>query len=188
MAQEQTGREVRWAERIRQGDEEAFAEMVRACYADLFDFACSYTRVPEAAEDLVQEVLLNVWERRHTWHPQGSPRAYLFGAVRNRALNVLRDRRTRRAEVLDARGAAAEGDEDPEQALRYRELVQDYRAAVAALPERRRLVFRLSRLYGLTYEEVAEVMGISLNTVRTQMTAALKHLRARLTDHLYTLL
>jgi len=160
-------------------DAPAFAAVVRAHYTGLFDYAYGITRSAEEAEDLVQDVLLWVWEHRAEWRPVPSARAYLFRAVRNRALNAVRNRAVRRraAEEADASLPAAD---DPAAGLEYGELVDRYRAAVADLPERRRQVFRLSRLYGLTYEEIGAVLGVSVNTVRTQMTAALRHLRERL--------
>src|SRR5690606_17797220 len=136
-------------------------------------------RSAETAEDLVQDILLYVWENRARWHPPTTVHAYLYRAVRNRALNVLRDRKPQAA--LDMAESVPD-ETEPGSDLQYRELLVQYREAVQALPERRRQVFTLSRLYGLTYEEVAETLGISINTVRTQMTAALKHLRERLSD------
>ncbi len=157
--------------------------MTRAYYADLYDFAYAYVGSPETAADLVQDVLLNVWERRRRWQPRRSARAYLFGAVRNRALNHLRDRKKRAHVSISSVDNLLPSDSTPEDEARYRELLADYRAAVEELPERRRLVFRLSRLYGLTYAEIADALGISVNTVRSQMAAALDHLRARLGKH-----
>ena len=174
--------EDRWVERIRHGDEAAFAAMVRAYYPRLFDFALSYTRSAPVAEDLVQDVLAHVWEHRGTWQPATTAQAYLFRAVRNRALNARRDRKPQ--DDLAAAGAARSADPDPDDDARYAALVAAYRAAVEELPERRRLVFRLSRLYGLTYAEIGAVMDVSVNTVRTQMAAALAHLRDRLGPHL----
>jgi len=174
--------DAHWVEGIRRGDPDAFAAQVRAYYTGLFDFACTYTRAPEAAEDLVQDVLLKVWEGRHDWQPRSTARAYLYGAVRNRALNYVRDRKRQGAAPLapsapppePPAGTAADAD------LAYRDLLSAYEAAVAELPDRRRLIFRLSRLYGLTYREIAETLDLSLDTVRSQIAAALRHLRERL--------
>lgn len=177
-------RDARWVERIRQGDTAGFDALVRAYYTSLFDFARSYTRSATAAEDLVQDVLLAVWERRAAWQPKGSARAYLFRAVRNRALNYVRDRAVRQSGDVEPDALPTEQHASPEGAFHYGELLRDYRAAVEELPERRRLVFRLSRLYGLTYQEIADVLDVSINTIRTQMSAALKHVRERLEEHL----
>ena len=166
--------------RIRGGDGAAFDQMVRTHYRDLFDFAVALVGVPAVAEDVIQDVLLNVWERRATWQPVPTSRAYLFAAIRNRSYNALRDRRVYSAPPIDE-PATTESDE----LARYSDLVRDYRLAVRDLPDRRREVYRLSRLYGLTYEEIAAVLGISPNTVRSQIAAALKHLRRRLGEHLF---
>jgi RNA polymerase sigma-70 factor (ECF subfamily) len=170
--------EQEWIERIREGDATAFSEMVTAYYSGLFDYAYGLTGSPQAAEDLIQDVLLAIWERRSAWRPSHSVKAYLFGAVRNRAHNFRRDKKPSASEI------DLPDEDDPDATLRFHDLFADYRAAVAGMPERRRQVFRLSRLYGLTYEEIGEVLGISVNTVRSQISEALVYLRDRLSEHL----
>lgn len=174
-----TSDETHLVHRIRNGDGAAFDQLVRIHYRDLFDFALTLVRIPAIAEDVIQDVLLNVWERRAGWQPIPSPRAYLFAAVRNRAYNALRDRRKFAEPDPDEPSAFAS-----DELARYHDLVRDYRLAIGDLPDRRREVYRLSRLYGLTYDEIAAVLDISPNTVRSQMAAALKHLRRRLIEYL----
>lgn len=166
--------------RIRRGDEEAYSELVRVHYPGLFDFTYHYTRSVQATEDILQDVFLNIWEKRAGWRPDQSVRAYLYGAARNRAFNYLRSRK----ETAEPDTAHLHSSEEADAELNLAELSRAYRVAVSELPERRREVFRLSRLYGLTYAEIAEVLGISINTVRSQVSAALEHLRRRLADHL----
>lgn len=173
-----------WIERIRQSDYDAFAAMTRAYYPSLFDYTYSLTRSTQAAEDLVQDVLLKIWVGRYAWTPAGSAKAYLFRAVRNRGLNYLRDQKPRQYEDLTVAETIAHPNASPGADLDYQALKQAYRVAVDELPERRRQVFQLSRLYGLTYDEIGAILNISINTVRTQMTAALKHVRDRLSGYL----
>ena len=166
------------AEAIRRGDRDAFEALFHTHYAGLCRFALRYEPSPEVAEDLVQDVFFNLWRRRHAWVPEHAPRAYLYGAVRKRALKHLRHegvvaRWRTRAEVQPA-PIASEADAD----LSCRELEAALRQAVDLLPERRRLVYELSREHGLTYAEIA--LGISVKTVEMQMTRALKFLRTRL--------
>ena len=169
-----------WPERLRAGDPDAFTELSAAWYGGLFDFAASITGDRFVAEDVVQDVLLNVWEMRRTLSPQTTLRAYLFRAVRNRALNERR----RKAAFSDAQHELPGTGSDPHAVVQYDHLLADYRRAIAELPERRQLVFRLCRLYGLSYDECASVLGISVNTVRTQMSDALRHIRLALADYL----
>ncbi len=137
-----------------------------------------------AAEDIAQEVFVQLWKRREQLGLGSSLWAYLRRAGYNRALNWLRDRKLR-AEREQAGGkqrhprAASVSEQLEEQELR--ELI---RQAVDALPDRTRLVFILSRFEGYSQKEIAAELGISVKTVENQMTRALKMLRLALKDHL----
>ena len=167
--------------RIASGDRGAFEQLFREHYAALVRFGEGLLRSRELAEDTVQEVLLNLWRQRETVRVDDSLRAYLYRAVRNRALNHIRNERVRREavpqivrETREAAGADA--------GLVETELEAAVRAAIAELPPRCREVFELSRVRGLKYAEIAETLGISIKTVETQMGRALKSLRERLGD------
>lgn len=168
------------AKRIRRGDRAAFKELFHAHYEALTDFAYYYVGSLEVAEDLVQEVFFDLWKRRKYWHPDHSPRAFLYGAVRNQTLKYQRRSRVRdhvqEKEVLDR----LPGQENPEWRLRNQELEEAARRAINELPQRRRQIFILSRQHDLTYAEIAIALDISIKTVETQMGRALDHLRDRL--------
>jgi RNA polymerase sigma-70 factor (ECF subfamily) len=165
--------------RIARGDRGAFEALFREHYEALVRFAEGVLRSRDVAEDVVQDVMLNVWRQRETLQVDESARAYLFRSVRNRALNQLRNERVRRDAIphlaSDPRPSAAVDSELVEE-----ELASAIRDAVAALPPRCREVFELSRGEGLRYSEIAAVLGISIKTVETQMGRALKSLRERL--------
>ena len=179
MSTEDTRSDTWWMD--GEGDEQtrSFTELVRRHYAGLVDFAYGYLKSGADAEDVVQDVLLRVWARRAQTLPASSVRAYLYRAVRNRALNALRNARQNVELPSTYQGASV-----PSHDLQLRELARDFRAAMEELPPRQQEAYRLSRLYGLTYEEISEVMGTSVNTVRSQISAALKHFRTRLAGHL----
>jgi RNA polymerase sigma-70 factor (ECF subfamily) len=166
-------------QRLRNGGEDAFDAIFRTHYAPLVGLAESLVRERAIAEEVVQEVMLEMWRRRETLHVQESLRAYLFRATRNRALNHLRHERVERRGEPFARGETATP------ALGHHRLVEDeidaaLRDAVQALPERCRQVFELSRAQGLRYAEIATTLGISVKTVEAQMGKALRILRDRL--------
>ena len=175
--------EAAWVERIRTGDPMAFEALFHAYHASLCSFAYRYLGARDLAEEMVQEVFLFVWERRESWDVRSSVRSYLFTAVRNAALSYLRHERVvarRDARVLILQDTVAPGaDLEVVQA----ETVAAIQEAVARLPDRCRLVFTLHREQGLTYAEVAEVLGISPRTVEVQIGRALKSLRRCLAAH-----
>jgi RNA polymerase sigma-70 factor (ECF subfamily) len=173
-----------WAECIRDGSYPAFAQLFHAYYEDLVRFVIGYVKAPEVAEGLVQDVFFNIWRGRHTWNPRGTLNAYLFGAARNHSLKYLRSRRAL-YRIKDELSQWATNDvESPDGNVQYEEFSQAVGRAIEALPERRRQVFKLSREQGLSYAEIAAVMGISVNTVENQMVRAMKTLRARLSSFL----
>jgi len=165
--------------RLNAGDQAAFDAIFRAHYAHLVAFAQSMLRDRAPAEDVAQEVMLELWRRRGELAIQDSLRAYLLRATRNRALNQLRHANVqRRAEphlVTDEAVPATGAGE-----LVATELRQAITRAVAELPPACREVFELSRGRGLRYAEIASTLGISVKTVESQMGKALKHLRLRL--------
>ncbi len=169
--------------RIRAGDESAFDALVAAYYAGLFRFALRYVPDRETAEDLVHDVLFRIWEQRERWEVQESLATYLYGAVRNRAIDYARhelvERRWRERSVSRAAYSANPGRhaDRPDAALELSELDRAIAHAVGRLPARCRQAFMLSRESGLTYAEIATVMGISPKTVQIQMGRALKALR-----------
>ena len=157
---------------------DAYESIFKSYYAQLVGVAESMLRERAAAEDVVQEVMVELWHRRATIKVESSLRAYLFRAVRNRALNQLRHQKVAPLADPDAadRVAGPAADRDFE----TRELNAAIQKAVAGLPDRCREVFQLSRVQGLTYDEIARTMGISIKTVEAQMGKALRVLREEL--------
>lgn len=176
-------RDATLRERLRGGERGAVEELFRDHYAALVGFADGYVRSTAVAEELVQDVFLNLWRGRDHMEGEGTLRAYLFQAVRNRALNHLRHARHVARHVAAApreASAPALGDALVVEA----ELAVAARAAVDALPERCREVFLLSRGHNLSYAEIARALDISVKTVETQMGRALKAIRRALLPHL----
>lgn len=169
--------------RLRAGEQAAFDEIFRAHYAALVGLAEAMLRSRAAGEDVVQEVMLELWRRRAEVTIQESLRAYLMRSTRNRALNQIRHANVQRKaepelardEAVPAAGASR---------LVASELRAAITAAIAELPPACREVFVLSRTQGLRYAEIASTLGISVKTVESQMGKALRHMRARLAQWL----
>ena len=166
-------------ERLRQGDEAAFDAIFRRWYPSLVRAAESLVRSRAVAEEVVQDVMLELWKRRQNIAAGSSPQAYLFQSTRNRSLNYLRHERVERQ--AEPQMNREEGIDSNAHSLMVEEEIHiAMRRAVDKLPTRCREVFELSRTHGLKYAEIAGVLGISIKTVEAQMGKALRVLREEL--------
>lgn len=170
-------------DRIRRGDREAFDWAFRAYYALLVGAAESLVRSRAVAEELVQDVMLTLWQKRESLFVDDSVRAYLYKATRNRALNHLRHERVEKRSAPFLAEAPSIAPSAPAQ-LANAEIASAITAALEHLPARCREVFELSRAQNLKYSEIASTLGISVKTVEAQMGKALRILRERLADWL----
>jgi RNA polymerase sigma-70 factor (ECF subfamily) len=171
-------------ERVPSGDVAAFEQLFVQYYEPLVGFAYVYVKSKAVAEEIVQDVMVRIWERGAAWQVEGSVASYLYRAVRNGVLNHGRaERRARKALTggelaLAGPRWAPHADDRAETA----ELLDQLRAALDTLPEGCRQVYLLSRQHGLCYREIAGALGISVKGVETQIGRALKRLKERLSD------
>jgi RNA polymerase sigma-70 factor (ECF subfamily) len=165
--------------RLAAGDEAAFDTIFRTWYAPLVRVATYLLHDQAIAEEVVQDVLLEVWRRRETLAFEQEPRRYLMRATRNRALNHVRHQAVAaRAAALDDREQAHAADAPG--LVDARELEAAIMQAVSTLPERCRAVFELSRRHGMSYAQIAGALDIAPKTVENQMGKALRILRTAL--------
>jgi RNA polymerase sigma-70 factor, ECF subfamily len=166
-------------QRLSAGDEEAYAAVFRLWYAPLVRFVQSMLQQQDEAEEVAQEVMLELWNRRAQLDLEQPVQAWLFRAARNRALNVLRHRK-----VVDNAAPlvrALSSDARPTDELSVeQELAAALHEALSTLPPRCREVFALSRRDGLKNAEIAARLGISVKGVEAQMARALRALREQL--------
>lgn len=165
------------AESIKKGDAEAFRIFYDRHYDSMYRYLVSRGAEGAQAEDLIQKAFLMIWEKRESIDPAKSLRAYLFTIGFSKFLN---DRKR------DSKSSGFEGDDwpsvegqSPDDELRYRELLSTVHAAVQAMPEKRRMVFELCFMKQYSYQEAADALSLSRNTIENHMAAALKDVRAR---------
>jgi len=162
----------------------SFEDLYCHHYAGLVAFARGYVDDFSAAEDVVQDVFLAVWRRWDELELRGKIRTYLYSAVRNAALDRLKHADGVLRHRTKATIALTPGPRPADEAVRHHELASAIEAAVQQLPERSREAFVMSRDGGLTYAEIAEVLGVSVKAVEASISRALRSLRHHLAPFL----
>ena len=162
---------------------EPFETLFRENFAPLCEFVHGYVRSQDAAQDIVQDLFLTLWQKHGAVASPELTRAYLFTAARNRAFKHLRHQRVVQqfAQHNTPTDVAAGG---TDHGVRARETADAVNAAIAALPDRCREIFLLSRRQHLSNAEIATALGLSIKTVEVQMWQALRRLRECLAPHL----
>lgn len=181
----ETRRDQRWVESLLGPDipaaSAALSSAVRAYFDRLVRFAYGFVGSSDAAEDIVQDTFVRVWETRHTLRLDASFRSYLFTTVRRRALNVLKH-----ADVEHRYATNVQATTEPLVLAADDHLDADLveravRTAIARLPERRRTVIRLRYEEGLPFQAVAEIMGISEKAAKDLTARAIREIRSHIT-------
>ncbi|MGH7554768.1 MAG: RNA polymerase sigma factor, partial [Longimicrobiales bacterium] len=167
---------IAWVEQLRLGSTDALEAMLAVYWQPLLDYASTILRNPDSAQDVVQQAFIRLWQGRRDWRTGSSARSLLFTIVRNLALNERRSQRMHERWVRSSQPARA-GPPPPDQVFDHNELSDAVTRAIEALPLRRKEVFTLSRFQGFSYEQIAEVLGISAQTVANQMSLAMAQLR-----------
>lgn len=160
---------------MRRGNIETFSALFRAHYEPLCYFASRFIDDFDAAEGVVQDVFVRLWELRDSLEIHTSLKSYLYTAVKNSSLNYLK--RAKASTTLDTvAGLPDAAASQPDASLESKELLEALDAAINDLPAKCREIFRLAKFDGLSYQEIADLEQISVNTVKTQLQRALKTL------------
>jgi RNA polymerase sigma-70 factor (ECF subfamily) len=153
-------------------------------YAELCEYALRLVGSGEAAQDVVHDLFLHLWDTRGPHDTTRLTKPYLYTAVRNRALKYLRHRRVAAAWIERASREQTPTADSPSDLYLQRELEDAVDRAIAELPMRCREIFLLRRRDQLSYDEIAAHAGVSLGTVKSQMWRAATMLREKLTPYL----
>lgn len=170
-------------QRLVSGDEAAYDAVFRAWYAPLVRFVNAMLRQLDEAEEIAQEVMLELWQHRMQLDPERPVQAWLFRAARNRALNVIRHAQVKSASA-PALAALSSVPTLSDERVQASELQAAMHEALAELPPRCREVFLLSRAHGMRNAQIAEQLGVSVKAVEGQMARALRGFRERLSPYL----
>ena len=167
-------------ERCLSGDQAAWETVVRQNWRKVFNVAYKFVGKHDEAEDLTQDIFLKIWLQRDKLTEVESFKSYIYVVGRNQVINALRKKivETAATDMLALREDLQAPDLQLEGKDAYRMLME----GVERLTPQQKLIFKMSRIEGLTHEDIAQRLGLSKNTVKVHMVIALNFLRGWLRD------
>ena len=167
--------------RIRNKDKRAFESVYNQYFGVLVSYAFRFLDTVEESEEVVQEVFVKFWDKCESLAEDSSIKSYLYRSVHNTCLNQLKHQKVKdnyRVFVINHMENTTETVIEEEDTGQWERIMHE----IDQLPPRCSEIFKLSRLEGLKYKEIAGHLDISVKTVEVQMGKALKVLRERLKD------
>ncbi|UOB17942.1 RNA polymerase sigma factor [Abyssalbus ytuae] len=159
------------------GNEKAFIKLYNTYKNTIYGYSLKLVKSNADAEEIIQDVFMKVWEKRKTLDPSLSFKSYLFTVARNTCFNFLR-KSSNDAKMKEKIFYKSQKSFEPaDRKLIASEFERLKNGAYDKLPPKRRAIFEMSREEGMSYPEIAKKMGISVNTVKVQMSKALETLR-----------
>ena len=169
-------------------DKSTFEQLFKTLFISLMHFARKYVSDTDTAKEITHDVFFNLWEKREKIDSSTSLKSYLYTSVYNRCMNYIRDQKKfNREEQVFNRNEQEEHIAYHDH-LEEQELESKIQESLNSLPLKCREIFVLNRFEGNKYAEIAEKMNISVKTVETQMSKALRILREKLADYLKILI
>ncbi|HZW38226.1 MAG TPA: RNA polymerase sigma-70 factor [Ignavibacteriaceae bacterium] len=170
-------------EEIRNNNTTAFKEFFSRYQSGIYYFLFRYTSDPEAAKDLTQETFIKFWNHKESINNDLAPKAYLYKIARNLALNYI-DRKPPFSSFEENESVLIKLSNNPQLDYERLFLLDECQKAINLLPERCKATFILSVYEGLHYDEIAEVLNVSLQTVKNQMNKAFTVLRKHMSKYI----
>ena len=166
--------------RLIGGDEDAFCELYATYKNRLIYFAMRFLKSREYAEDVFQDAITVVWQSRRFINPDASFSSYLYTIMRNRILNQLRNAANEEKLKESILSQALDYTEDTKREVMLNDLKSLISHALQQLTPRQREIFEMSREAQLSHKEIADKLGISVNTVQEHISTSLKLIRTYL--------
>jgi len=174
--------------RIREGDEASFAEVYNRFYGLLYIHAHKRLRNEEEARDVIHELFASLWAKRDSFSITTNLSGYLYSSIRNRILDMITHKKVEEKYIGSLQHYIDHDHTYADYRVRERDLATLIEREISFLPPKMREVFELSRKSHLSHKEIAAVLDLSEQTVRTQVKKALRILRLRLGLFVYLMI
>lgn len=182
-----TDNDIELFKRIAADDHYAFTLLLERHRANLYGQAMAYLKDIGKAQDVIQEVFMAIWKNRKNLEQVSQPENYLFIMARNKIVGEFRKKILQPLpEMLGA--SYIDSNILPADLLEHKQLLNLVRSEVEKMPPQRKKVFELCKFEGLKHEEIAQLMGISKNTVKVHMVQALSFIRSAIRKYHNTVL
>lgn len=165
---------------LKEGNAHAFTQLFDRYQPLLFIHARKVTKDSDEAADIVQEVFLSLWDRRHNLEIKGSLLAYLSNAVRFKFIDLMGKKKVRADHANSLSKYIEAGSPVTDHQVRERELLRIIEAEIDNLPPKLKLIYELSRKANMTTAQIASLLDVSEKTVQNQISLAVRQLRIRL--------
>lgn len=162
------------------GDESVFTQIYELYSEKIYRLAYKFLKDQEQSEEIVQETFINLWLSREKLDAEGNIWLYLFVIAKRLSLNALRKNARTVQLSNEILSPIVEMHNDTEEEVLVHDLEQYTESIIQKLPRQQQLIFKLSRVDGLSHKEIAEQLHISPNTVKNHMVEALKTLKLHL--------
>lgn len=172
--------ETRLLGQIKKGNEMAFVEIYNKYWKQMFNSGYKRLQKREIVEGLVQEVFVEMWQKREVLEVHTSLGSYLFTALKYKVINQMKSQMVREKYTAFVQTKHASFGSEIEEQLFYKELDAAYKKEVSSLPGQAKKVYELKNNDGMSYAEIADAMQLSVSTVEKHMIKALKILRTNL--------
>jgi len=166
--------------RIKEGDEVAFRIVFDSFSSKLYYFSLRFLKDKESCQEVVQEVFMSLWINREKLDTQYPIAPYLYTITRRLTLNALRQVANSQIAMEKMWLNLQVSSNETEELVYLEDLERFTEQVLASLPKQQQLVYRMSRQQELSYDEIAEELNISRNTVKNHLVSALKTLRTQL--------
>ncbi len=163
--------------RLKQNDKKALKKLFNKYYEPLCNFAFLFLNETSLSEEIVADVFIGIWYKRHTLIIKSNPKAYLYRSTRNAVLSYLRKNRIQTEPVTGKENEKAAKNPSPETLMINKELEKGILEIIDKMPKQAGLVFRLHKVDGMKYREIAETLDLSIKTVENHMGKALRFFR-----------
>jgi RNA polymerase sigma-70 factor (family 1) len=165
---------------LKDNSRPAFTQIYDRYQGLLYIYACKITKDESEAEDIVQEVLFYLWDKRNVISFEHSLSSYLYSAIRYKFFNLIDRKKVRTDYAQSFQNFINRETTQADFSVREKEMVRLIEKEISLLPEKMREVFELSRKNHLSHKEIAEKLDITEKTVKNQVNNALKTLRVKL--------